>query len=144
LGIPQPPEPTDEQRALFRNYELYCQRVGVSRSFPATPALAAAWLQTLDDAHLEAAVAALVAIHDQLGLSNPCATLACRTVLERRLRTECPRSWDKEARQLFASLPPEVRAILTARENARDAALRRKQNELAALTAKLKETKDEG
>jgi len=42
-----------------------------------------------------------------------------------------PHSWSKEDREVFTQLPPEAQEILTRRENERDAAVRRGQNEAA-------------
>jgi hypothetical protein len=58
-------------------------------------------------------------------------SFAVRSVLAHRLTIEFPRSWSKEDRELAASLPPEIRAILFKREDQRDTALRRAQNALA-------------
>ena len=96
----------------------------------ASPAACADWLNSLpEEAIVEEACQAIVAIHNSVGASNPVATLACATVLARKLRTECPRSWSTEDRQHFVLLPREVQKILTRRERERDASLRRKQNE---------------
>jgi hypothetical protein len=137
LGLPRV-EPTKEQVAIWARLEQHAARRGV-RSFPCTPALCADWLGTVPDEGLEEACAAVQAISDSVGVSSPISSLAVRTVLERRLRTECPRSWTKQDRLAFASVPPEVRAILCRRENERDAALRTKQNKLAAEMKRLAE-----
>ncbi len=46
---------------------------------------------------------------------------------------EAPRSWSKEEKERFQSLPRETQEYLTRRENERDTALRRGQNETATL-----------
>ena len=46
---------------------------------------------------------------------------------------EPPRSWSKEEKERFNSLPRETQEYLTRRENERDTALRRGQNEAATL-----------
>ena len=130
LALPRV-EPTREMLHLWGRLEEHAARRGV-RSFPCTPALCAEWLSTLEDSALEEACAAIQTIHDSVGASSPVCSLAVRTVLERRLRPETPRSWSKEDRAFFASLPVEIRAILTRRENERDASLRTRQNKLAA------------
>jgi hypothetical protein len=136
LALPRV-EPSKEQLRIWENFTAHCQRRGLPRNFPASPAIAADFLQTLTDTDLEPACYAIVAIHDSVGASNPVATLAVRTVLERRLRPETPRSWSREDKTLFASLPVEIRAILTRRENERDASLRTRQNKLAAEMKRL-------
>jgi sirohydrochlorin ferrochelatase len=123
-------EPSAEQLRIWQNFERYCQQRGI-RAFPASPALVASFLDILSDEELEPACQAIQVICDSIGASSPVATLAVRTVLERRLRSESPRSWSRDDRALFASLPVEVRAVLARRENERDAALRTKQNQLA-------------
>lgn len=138
LAIPKI-EPTAEQLALWGSFEAHAAKRCV-RPFPASPALVADFLGTLPDDGLEPACEALQAIHNSVGASNPVASLAVRTILERRLRAECPRSWNKEDRLAFAAVPPEIRSILTKRENERDTALRRAQNQLAQERTKLPTT----
>jgi hypothetical protein len=136
-----PPRPTEEQLSQWRGFELHCQRRGVKvRTFPASPALVADFLNTLPDDALEPACDAIQLIHDSVGASNPVATLAVRTILERRLRPVFPRSWDKNDRLVFAGASPELRNVILRRENERDTALRRAQNQLAQERKKLPTT----
>jgi hypothetical protein len=129
LGVPKV-EPSPEQLSIWRALEQHAAR-RVVRPFPSSPGIVADFLSSIADADLEAACSAIVAVHNSVGASNPCATIAVQTILERRLRAECPRSWSKEDRQFFVSLARETQVILTRRENERDAALRRQQqNEL--------------
>jgi hypothetical protein len=123
-----PPRPTERQQQIWHSFVRHCQRRGI-RPFPASPAACADWLNLLPDEEIEPAAAVIVCVHDSVGASNPIATIACRTILERRLRAECPRSWSKEDRQFFISLPREIQAILTRREAERDASVRTKHNE---------------
>jgi hypothetical protein len=46
-----------------------------------------------------------------------------------------PRSWDAKGREVFASLPDEAKAIVLARENARDTAVSRAQSEASQKVA---------
>ena len=138
LALPRV-EPSKQQLDIWRTFEAHAQRKGV-RSFPTSPAIVADFLNTLPDERLEETCQALQIIHDSVGASSPVCTLAVRTVLERRLRTECPRSWDRADRLAFAAVPPEIRSILVKRENARDAGLRQAQNKLAAERKKLPTT----
>jgi hypothetical protein len=128
LGLPRV-EPTAEQLNIWRSLEAHAATRGV-RAFPSTPALVADFLNTLIDEELEDACQAIQSIHDSVGSSSPVATIAVRTILERRLRAESPKSWSRDDKQLFASLPVEIRAVLARRENERDAGLRRKQQEI--------------
>ena len=50
---------------------------------------------------------------------------------------EAPRSWSKEEKERFNSLPRETQEYLTRRENERDTALRRGQNEFATKRQEL-------
>jgi hypothetical protein len=138
LGLPRV-EPSEEQLALWYRLEAHAATRGV-RAFPSTPALVADFLNTLIDEELEEVCLAIQAIHDSVGASSPVATIAVRTILERRLRAESPRSWSRDDKQLFASLPVEIRAVLARRENERDASLRTKQNQLAEERKKLQAT----
>ncbi len=52
---------------------------------------------------------------------------------------EAPRSWSKEEKERFNSLPRETQEYLTRRENERDTALRRGQNEAATQRKGLEE-----
>ncbi len=56
---------------------------------------------------------------------------------------EAPRSWSKEEKERFHSLPRETQEYLTRRENERDTALRRGQNEAATLRQNLDAEKRE-
>jgi hypothetical protein len=123
-----PPRPTERQQQIWHSFVQNCQRRGI-RPFPASPAACADWLNSLPEEAVEEACNTLVAIHNSVGASNPVATIACATVLSRKLRAECPRSWSNEDKQCFVLLPRETQVILTRRENERDAALRKKQNE---------------
>jgi hypothetical protein len=117
---------------------MWCRQHGVAQALPLSPAAVATFLEAQSVPDLLPLVGAIEALHDYRGVANPCATAAVRTVLERRLTIELPRSWTAEDRRLFASLPPEVRAVIFKRETARDTALRRKQNELSEEIRRLK------
>jgi hypothetical protein len=140
LGV-SPQRPTEEQVALFRGFQSHCVQKG-AMPHP-TPALVADWLNTLDSKDLDAACRAVEVVCDFQFLANPIATLSVRRVLERRLRTECPHSWDRAARLEFASCPPELRSIILKREQQRDTALRRSQNKLASEIKKATATEKE-
>ena len=114
----------------------HCQRRGI-RPFPASPAACADWINELPDKEIEPAIEALVAIHESVSASNPCATLSVRTVVERRLRAEAPHGWNRADRQAFLSLPRDIQLTLARREAERNAALRTAQNRLAEEKKKL-------
>jgi hypothetical protein len=52
-----------------------------------------------------------------------------------------PRSWDGAAKAAWFALPDQLKLYTTKREDARDAALRRAQNKLAAMRAALQKEK---
>ena len=78
-----------------------------------------------------ALLAAVEALHDHHGLSNPVRTSAVRAALDTIIKIDPPRSWPRADRILFAELPPDIREITARREQQRDKALRRLQNEAA-------------
>jgi len=55
---------------------------------------------------------------------------------------EAPRSWTKDERAFFATLPIEIQAALTRREADRDRALRNAQNKIADEHKRLKAAAD--
>jgi hypothetical protein len=77
-------------------------------------------------------LAAIEALHDFHGLSNPVRVAVVRAVLEQIVKIEPPRSWPKEDKVLFAQLDPGIRRIIAEREIERDRELRRLQNKAAA------------
>jgi hypothetical protein len=128
------PQLSDADRLHIERFRLFARSKGVSGDAAVAPATVAAYLQAQSDQDLEPAMAAITAWHSYYFLADPCSSIPVRTVLERRLRIEFPRSWSREDRLLFASLGPDQKAVLFKREEQRDAALRRKQNELAGHT----------
>jgi hypothetical protein len=84
-----------------------------------------------------ALLAAIEAAHDSHSLSNPTATAVVRQALDKIIKSEAPRSWDKEQKAEWAKLPPEIREAITMRENDRDAAVHRKMNDIAKLRKRL-------
>ncbi len=134
-----PQQPSPEEVALFQAFQSHCVQRG-AMPYP-TPALVADWINTVEDP--DAACRAVEVVCDFQFLANPVATLAVRTVLERRLRTECPHSWNKADRLLFASLPPEIRSIVKRREGERDTAHRRAVHKLAEATKQQTHTSTE-
>jgi hypothetical protein len=66
------------------------------------------------------------------GLANPVTTAIVRAALETIIKTDPPRSWPREDKVRFAELDPDIREIISKRENDRDKELRRLQNKVAA------------
>ena len=108
------------------------------RHCPARPATCAAFAATeaangRDAQGICSLLAAIEALHDHHDFSNPVATAAVSSVLNRIVKTAPPRSWGTAERSEWAKLPPAIRETITRRENERDIALKRKFNELAEL-----------
>ena len=78
-------------------------------------------------------LAAIEALHDFHGLSNPVRVAAVRAVLEQIVKADPPRSWPKEDKVLFAQQDPEIRQVIARRESERDRELRRIQSKAADL-----------
>jgi hypothetical protein len=85
---------------------------------------------------------AIARLHDSHGLPNPTATTATRAVLEREFAFAAPRSWTGPEKELFCTLPAEIRAAISRREQDRERALRQRQNELAEERKRLKADAD--
>src|SRR5262245_16492927 len=79
-------------------------------------------------------------MHFAAALANPIATPTVR-IASGGSTIEAPRSWTKEDKTLFASLPPEIAAAVAKREQNRETVLRRSQNETAELRNELKRLK---
>jgi hypothetical protein len=128
-------------RDRFSLFEAWCGDKSVRR-LPAKPWTVAAFIldQTAagrDAQGCLALLAAIAEVHDVHSLSNPTATAAVRTALEQIIKTEPPRSWSRDQKATWATLPPDVRQIITEREGGRDRALKTKFNELADLRRRL-------
>jgi hypothetical protein len=124
----EPPKGLDGgQRQIFKDFAEWCKTMGVRTSSPCS---VAAYLQTLPNNMCLAVVAAVAAAHEDSVLPNPTATHPVRTVLNRRITIRAPASWSRQDQQSFAELPAQIRGVLLKREEERDRALRRKQNDL--------------
>jgi hypothetical protein len=121
-----------EDELLVNRFGQWCKANGVHGPIGARPTTCAAYLSGLSDDFFEAAEAIRHAhqLHQQ---PCPISTDAVRTVLGGKLDVEPPRSWNAHEKLMWAELPPEIRRIITHRENERDTALKRKFNELTEL-----------
>jgi hypothetical protein len=131
----QRPEFTPQDRLVVENFRVFCRAKGVDAALQ--PVTVAAYLAAQSERDIEPAMAAIQAWAHYYFQSDPCSSVPVRTVLERPLRIGFPRSWNKDERPLFAALPPEVRSVIYNREQQRDAALRRSQNEMAGNAKKI-------
>jgi hypothetical protein len=91
LRLP-PTQLSDGERLFIERLLMWCRQHGVSQALPLSPAAVATFLEAQSVPDLLPLVPAIEALHDYCGVANPCATTAVRTVLERRLTIELPRS----------------------------------------------------
>jgi hypothetical protein len=76
---------------------------------------------------------AVARLHDKFSLPNPVATAPVRAVLEREFAFDVPRSWTTPEKEMFVTLPAEIRAAVSRREKQRETEVRRLQNSVAEL-----------
>jgi hypothetical protein len=133
-------ELTDRVRMRLAEFAKWAAQHNI-RACAAKPATVAMWV--LSHRHLGAdaameMLAAVAAIHDYHGLSNPTQTaIVCRAI-EAVFKAEPPRSWDREAKLLFATLPQTIQQVIGKRERDRERELRSCQNRAAKAEKKLK------
>jgi hypothetical protein len=135
--LPQPPELDEQTQLLLVSILQWCGSVGV-RHLPAVPTTCAMYVLNqakvgVAPERIAAEAQAIEKLHDQYNLANPLQTRAARWALDQVLKIESPRSWPKADKELFKTLPVQIRNIITARENDRERTLRRGQNEVAEL-----------
>src|SRR5262249_20598468 len=130
----------DEDQVLLSNFVKWTKENGV-RCLPAAPCSVAAYLMTLagQPETILKTVEAIEAFHVNQNLGSPTATSAVRAVLEEILHSDGPRSWSKSERLVFASLPVEIRAIIERRVRLDSNAVRKAQNEAAALKHRIEQ-----
>jgi hypothetical protein len=109
-----------------------------ARKCPAKPKTVAAFVLAQHELGATAQVilsilAAVEALHNFHGLSNPVQTAIVRAALDTIIKVDLPRGWSVSERVEFALLPPDVRQIILDKERLRDKAVRRAQNEAAEL-----------
>jgi hypothetical protein len=132
-------ELTDRMRTRLTEWAKFCADRNV-RACPAKPQTVAMWV--LSHRHLGAdaimdMLAALDVLHDHHNLSLPTkSAIVCRA-LEQVFKAEPPRSWDRESKLLFATLPQTIQQIIGKRERDRERELRRAQNLVAELKKQL-------
>jgi hypothetical protein len=131
----------DDAQMRLQHFGDYCRSLGI-RSLPAAPASVAAYAKgqytrgTAPDAILHT-LQDIEAVHSNANLANPIATTAVRAVLTEILKLDPPRSWSKSERLAFASLAPELQFIVERHARLDSNAVRKAQNEAAALKHQL-------
>lgn len=109
---------------------------------PASPAAVARFVADcgpLGIARLWPAVQDISQTHMTLGLADPTLGGAAAAALSDVAGLAAPRAWPEAFKQRFRSLPYDVQLFLVKHETCREKALRRAQNEAAALRRKLAE-----
>jgi hypothetical protein len=135
--FPPPPELSGDTKDRLTPFLMWCQQQRV-RAVPAKVTTIAAYVtyqqdQGISRTTIAERLDAIESLHYAASIGNPCANPLVRTITAAST-IEAPRSWgDKEARRLFAQLPVEIQAQVAAREQNREQALRRAQNEAAEL-----------
>lgn len=120
LQLPAPPDLDEETRQALQPFIAFSTRASV-RYCPAKPMTVAAYVleQAATGASTEKLLQSLDAIgrlHDRHSLANPCATWAARQALESVTGFDPPRSWKAEEKEAFLTLPAEIKAVVSRRE----------------------------
>jgi hypothetical protein len=126
-------ELSDEMKALLVPFIHWCEGKRV-RALPARPTTVAAFLQSQKDRGLQPfeTLLAIEALHLFAGMANPVATPIVRSMTE-GTSVVPPRSWSRVEKEEFQLLPRHAQEVIVRRENDRERALRRSQNELADM-----------
>jgi hypothetical protein len=137
---------TNDQGALLTAFVEWCAAKSVRRC-PARPFTVAAHALHQKDAGVAPdriidTLVAIEALHNAYKLPNPCRTAIVDAALEQVLEIKPPRSWPDADKNLWATLPAQIRHRISTRETERDNGLRRSQNKLAEQLKALK-PKDE-
>lgn len=115
-------------------FERWCVLTGVI-ALPAPPAAVAAFIKecgTLGADRVWQALQEVSRAHRQHGYADPTLGGPAAQAMNELSQIEPPRSWPKEARQRFLSLPYDLQLYTVRREAERDRAVNRAQNAAAA------------
>ena len=107
---------------------------------PAAPAAVAGFVKDCSSLGIErlwSAVQDISKLHASLGLADPTLGGPVAAALSDVAAIAPPRSWPGDYKQRFKSLPYDVQLFVAAHEAQREKALRRAQNEAAAVRQKL-------
>jgi hypothetical protein len=132
-------ELSDEMKALLAPFVAWCEAQRV-RALPARPTTVAAYLQAQKYRGVQPfeTLLAIEALHILAGMANPVAVPVVRSMIEGESVVP-PRSWTRVEKEEFQLLPRHVQEVLVRRENDRERALRRGQNEIAEERKRLQE-----
>jgi hypothetical protein len=137
--FPPPPVLSEEAKMAVVPFLQWCEVQRV-RALPARPASVAAFVCLLKDQKLPRQVivetlSAIECLHIAAAVANPVATPIVSSTLGTTV--EPPRSWKKQDKEFFKTLPLHAQEIISDREQDRETHLRRSQNELAEMRKRL-------
>jgi hypothetical protein len=138
--FPAPPALSDETRQRVLPFVTWCE-VQRIRALPAKPFSVAAFVQWQLDQRVPRQVivetlASIEALHNAASVGNPVSSPVVAATLGTTV--DPPRSWKKEDKEFFATLPLHAQSIIADREQERETHLRRSQNQLADQRRQLK------
>lgn len=120
-------------------FDKWCGLHG-EKPVPATPAAVAGFIRACAPHGIEKIwplVTAISRAHYLIGLADPTVGGPACAALNEIAKIEPPRSWPKEYKFRFTSLPYDLQIYMAAHEVQRDKEVRRAQSEAAALKQKL-------
>jgi len=132
-------QPVQHDRTAWPLFKGWCEQKAIT-PFPARPASVAYFI--LDNVllgieGLEKVIEGISAVHD--GVADPTLSPMVSAAFHQVAPIDPPRSWPKEHKQRFLSLPRELQTYVVARETQRDKEVTRAQNEAAKVRQKLLE-----
>jgi hypothetical protein len=142
--FPPPPPLSDEAKQHVACFVTWCDAQKV-RVLPAKPTSVAAFVQFWQDRGAPRPViievlASIEALHISAALASPVSSPIVSATLGSTVQP--PRSWTKQGKELFATLPLHTQEIIANREQHRERELRRMHNELAELKKRLPDGAD--
>lgn len=129
----------DARRRAAPMFVRWCELNGVTPC-PAAPATVARFVAdcaSLGIERLWPAVTEISKLHDAVGLADPTLSGAAAAAISDLAGIDPPRSWPDDRKQRFRSLPYDLQVYIASHEARREKALRRAQNEAAAIRQKL-------
>jgi hypothetical protein len=131
--FPAPAPLSDEARQRVLPFVQWCETQRV-RALPSRPQSVAAWVQWQLDQRVPRQVivevlASIEALHNAASVGNPVSAPVVAATLGTTV--DPPRSWKKEDKEFFTTLPLHTQEIVARREQQREVELRRLQNETA-------------
>jgi hypothetical protein len=133
------PPPEQGQGNLPDEFAAWCERKGV-KTLPARPASVA--LFVLENGGLGVDALALMVLkisqfHLRRGQADPTSGYPVATALNRIAKIDEPRSWPKEKKARFTSMPYDLQKYVAAHEGQREKEIRRAHNDAATARREL-------